>query len=297
MELKQLAENIHYIPNATNVGVIVSNTKAILVDSGLDDDTGRKILQTLEKSDMSVTAIINTHSHADHIGGNAYIKAKTGARIYAPDFEASIVHHPYFEPFFLFAGANPIKDLKNKFLMAKPSDVDCVIPSDTTLLNIDGMELNIVSLPGHALNQIGIAYEGVFFCSDSIFSTDVLKKHKIPFCIDILKQKETLSFLKETRYTKYVPSHAEPSGSIDTFVEAYQETVAALESNILELAMHAKSSEEILTSLCNTLDITIKGAQQFYLLHTSVMAYLSSLYEEGQLKTLIAGNRLLWQKI
>lgn len=76
---------------------------------------------------MFPKAIVNTHSHADHCGGNRYIKERTGATIYASEIESAIIQYPLLEPLYLFSGASPLRDLRNKFLMAQSSSVDHVI--------------------------------------------------------------------------------------------------------------------------------------------------------------------------
>ena len=118
----QLSEKVYYIPNLANIGVIKDGNNAILIDSGLDDNTAKKILKVLEKENLILKAIINTHSHADHCGGNAYLKEKAQVKIYAPEIESGIIENPILEPLYLFSGANPISDLKNKFLMANVGD-------------------------------------------------------------------------------------------------------------------------------------------------------------------------------
>src|SRR5260370_19806209 len=44
---------------------------AVVIDPGLDPDA---ILDFLRKQRLTVGAILNTHGHADHIGGNAALK-------------------------------------------------------------------------------------------------------------------------------------------------------------------------------------------------------------------------------
>ncbi len=68
MELKKITEQVYYISNSLNFGVVKDGEgSAILIDTGFDDDAGGKILKVLEEAGLSVKAIINTHSHADHL--------------------------------------------------------------------------------------------------------------------------------------------------------------------------------------------------------------------------------------
>ena len=47
MELKKITENTYYIPGLTNLGLFVEDKKVILIDSGNDESTGRKIFRLL----------------------------------------------------------------------------------------------------------------------------------------------------------------------------------------------------------------------------------------------------------
>jgi len=296
MELKQITDTVYYISNPTNVGVIKDGKTVILIDSGIDDDVGRRILRILDSEGMYPKAIINTHSHADHCSANAYIKEKTGAIIYASEIEAEIIQHPYLEPFLLFSGANPIEDLRNKFLMAKPSPVDHIIKNDEKKLIFDEIELDIIPLPGHSPNQIGIKIDGILFCADSVFSKDVLNRHKIPYCADMDKQRETLNLLRDSNYKFYVPSHAEPTNSIADVVNANLETANSIERYILEALSNRKTTEQVLKAVCDRYSLEVKTAQQYYLINTGIMAHLSSLHKRGVLKLDIRENALCWQK-
>lgn len=52
--------------------------EAVVVDPGGDED---RILALLAEKELKLTKIINTHSHFDHIGGNAGLHRATGAPI------------------------------------------------------------------------------------------------------------------------------------------------------------------------------------------------------------------------
>ncbi len=122
-ELIQVGENSYYVQSPAKIGIVkLNDTDVCLIDSGSDKDAGRKIRQILEAGNWKLTAIYNTHSHADHIGGNKYLQNQTGCKIYAPGIDCDFTNHPLLEPSFLYGGFPP-KDLRHKFLMAqeKPS--------------------------------------------------------------------------------------------------------------------------------------------------------------------------------
>lgn len=123
MELIQVGEKTYYIKNATNIGVYkIDENNVFLIDSGNDKDAGKKILKIIEEKGWKIKAIISTHSNADHIGGNNIIQNRTGCKIYAKGIEKSFTENPILEPAFLYGGF-PFKEIKNKFLLAKESEV------------------------------------------------------------------------------------------------------------------------------------------------------------------------------
>jgi len=294
--MEKITETVYYIPGHTNIGVIKHGENVILIDSGLDDESGKRILRALKENGLSAEALINTHSHADHCGGNKYIKERTSVEIYAPEIESAVIQAPYLEPFYLFSGADPPKDLQNRFLMAKPSEVDHVIKNEKCLL-FDDVELRIIPLPGHMPKQIGIEYGNVLFCADSVFSEDVVRKYKIPFYCNIDDTRETLMFLRNSQYKFYIPSHAEPSNSVRNLVDLNLEAIENVEKCILDGFCEAKTTDRVLKDLCDHYQINIKGLQQYFLLNTAVSAYLSSLNKRGILDVGVHDNTLLWIRV
>ena len=102
MTVKKIAGDVFYIPGATNVGVIAVNGKRgskakdiYLVDSGGDSEDAERIfgelteLFPMENGGFNLVAIINTHSHADHCGGNNFFVQKTGCQVWCSRIEAA----------------------------------------------------------------------------------------------------------------------------------------------------------------------------------------------------------------
>ena len=50
--------------------------EAAVIDPGDED---KRILSRLQKNNLQLKTIINTHGHFDHVGGNKALKEKTGA--------------------------------------------------------------------------------------------------------------------------------------------------------------------------------------------------------------------------
>ena len=83
-ELTQVAGNSYYIQSPAKIGLVrLNDTDVCLIDSGNDKEAGRKVRQILDANGWHLTAIYNTHSNADHIGGNQYLQNQTGCKVYA----------------------------------------------------------------------------------------------------------------------------------------------------------------------------------------------------------------------
>ena len=142
-ELVQVSEKCYYINCPAKIEVYDADKETVyLIDSGNDKNKGRKVRQILEKNNEHLTAILNTHSNADHIGGNRYLQMQTGCKIYSGGIEAVFTTYPALEPSFLY-GDYPCKDLRHQFLFAQESDMTDF--SDASFPK----EIEIIPLPGH----------------------------------------------------------------------------------------------------------------------------------------------------
>ena len=183
MDLVQLTESAYQFRGGSNAGLIVQDGRAVLVDTGLDRDTAKKILRHIESLKITLAAVVITHAHADHCGGAATIRARTGAPVYAPALEADVVANPIWEPLYLYSGALPPAELRHKFTLAEPCPVTGVLGTGDQVLG--GVPFTAIPAPGHSPNQMMIAGGGACFVADACFAPEVLHKHGIPFYVDI----------------------------------------------------------------------------------------------------------------
>ena len=102
-ELIQISEHDYYIQSPAKIGLVkLNDTEVCLIDSGNDKDAGRKVRKILDEHGWTLKAVYNTHSNADHIGGNKYLQGQTGCKIYAPGIECDFTRHPILEPSLLY---------------------------------------------------------------------------------------------------------------------------------------------------------------------------------------------------
>ncbi len=268
MQLIELQENIWVIQGGANIGVIAHEDHCLIIDSGMDKDTGQNILKQVKKLGLTPTALLITHAHADHFGG-----------------------------------------------------------AEGNEQSVDQIPLDVISLPGHSTEQVGIVYGNILFVGDAFLTPEILDKHRIPFYTDIQEELKTLSYLKtfvndattssaialsqlsgSTLKTKTTPfklvvaGHGEINSTPDQFNLVIDYTVQRLES-ILEQVRNSlahgepRSTTDVLSSVAAAHGATITTLPQHALYNTTIQAALSALYAQGEIQPIFQDNYLLWQRM
>ncbi len=200
-ELMQAGPCSYYMDCPSKVGFIVLGDEVCLVDTGGDKDAGKKALRLAQGRGWRVKLVLNTHSHADHIGGNRLVQQRTGAPVYAPGIEAGFVRWPVLEPATAWGGCPP-RALRGKFWMAQPSNA---LPAEGAALP-HGIEL--LRLDGHAPAHMAVkAPDGVWFVGDAVIGETALQKYHISFLYDIGAFLHSLDVLEALPGTAFVPAH------------------------------------------------------------------------------------------
>lgn len=290
MELIQVGEKTYYIKNPTNIGIYkISENEIYLIDSGNDKDAGRKILKIIEENNWKIQGIINTHSNADHIGGNKIIQDRTNCKIFAKDIEKTFVEFPILESSFLYGGY-PFKNLRNKFLLAKPSNV---IQIQDNLP--EGLEH--FSLKGHFFDMIGIkTSDNIYFLADSLFSDETITKYHLFFIYDIKEYLNTLDFLSTLDAKLYIPSHCEATQDISYLIKINKNKIEEISNKIYNICENEKTFEEILKYIFDEYNL-IMNENQYILVGSTIKSYLSYLYDNNKLSYEFKNNKMLWKKI
>jgi len=115
---------------------LLHNTRnAIMIDPG----DAAPVIAALETKKLTLSAILITHHHADHIGGVASLLQTYPVPVYAPSYEELPFNH----------------------ITVAEGDVIDLAPLD--------LQLKIMWLPGHTLGHIAYVNDDYLFCGDVLF--------------------------------------------------------------------------------------------------------------------------------
>jgi glyoxylase-like metal-dependent hydrolase (beta-lactamase superfamily II) len=286
-----------YIPGANNLGIVLTDDDgAIVIDTGLDRDTGRLVRRALDEARRQLRAIISTHHHADHIGGNEYlVRNLPNVAVYAPRLEAPLIEHPLFEPIYLSLGATPPSALRTKWLMAKGVPVQHIIDGDA--IEIAGATLEIVALPGHSIGQIGIAVDGVCFAADGFFGPEVISKHGIPYAHDVAAQLASLERLAMRKERFFLPGHGEltPQSELDAAIRINRLAIERAMHAVRDALFEPGDTLTVARRVQRTLGLTITGLPQYAIFVAAVAAHLSHLESTGAATLIMTDEGAVWR--
>jgi hydroxyacylglutathione hydrolase len=152
----------HPFEQNTYIVRLRDRTDCVVIDPGLEPE---KILRLLDREKLTPAAILNTHGHSDHIGGNAAIKQRWPR---CP----------------LVIGADDAPKLSDSWLnlsagfglslVSPPADVTV---ADGDMYEAAGFELQVRAIPGHTTGHVVYLWEGqeppVVFVGDVIFAGSI----------------------------------------------------------------------------------------------------------------------------
>lgn len=127
--------------------------EGVVIDPAAEAD---RIIDTARSKGIArIKYIINTHSHADHAGGNKRLKDKTGAQILVHQDDA-------------FNLANPAGYVLQIFGCEASPPADKTV-TDGELIEFGRESLKVIHVPGHTPGGIALYTPGYVFTGDVLF--------------------------------------------------------------------------------------------------------------------------------
>lgn len=125
------------------VAWLPESRQAVVVDPGAAE---AEILDFIQAHHLKVLAILNTHGHTDHCGGDSFLAAKLSVPVYLQKLDSAKVSR--------IAGANcPIT----------------FYPKDQRLI-LDGWEIKVIPTPGHTPGSVCLKIGETLFSGDTLFA-------------------------------------------------------------------------------------------------------------------------------
>ncbi len=274
------------------MGLVAVEGGLVAIDTGLDKSAAKTLRQTAEALGQPLIAIINTHAHADHFGGNADLLRRFELQVYAPEGEAAVIRRPQFEPEYLWHGAKPLPEMQSKFLLASPSRVDHEFAADAAL-EIGGTTFQALPMFGHAQGQVAILVDGVLFAADSYFDPAVVDKHGIPYFVDWAATVVSADQVPLVAANWWVPGHGQPTQEPRAAVAYFRDRLQEIYRQTLQtLAAGPKGLDDVVAAVCKHFSVAPKGAGPYALVRTPISACLSAAVAAGEAAVVVDDAKL-----
>ncbi|MHB8641374.1 MAG: MBL fold metallo-hydrolase [Gaiellaceae bacterium] len=142
------------------LGLVATNCYVVRVDSGAAEavviDPGENAAELrlgLARLNTRCAAILITHGDIDHIGAVAELAEATGAPVYGPALGRMPAERLAWYPF-------------------RDYTVDVELDGGETL-ELAGIELDVIAIPGHSPDHLAFAADGALFSGDLLFANAV----------------------------------------------------------------------------------------------------------------------------
>src|SRR5574343_1084306 len=218
--------------SANNI-LCVDGERATLVDSGYVTHAAQTVDLVRHALDgRQLTRLLNTHSHSDHIGGNAALKAAFDCEIVVP------------------AGLHAtIADWDEDALLLSPLGQQSARFQHDRLVNADdqlemgGLNWPALAVPGHDMEAL--AYynpeKGILISGDASWANGfgVIFPELLGEADGLHHTRATLEMLARLPIDIVIPGHGRPFDTVDAAFERAFRRVDQFTQNIQQLAWHA----------------------------------------------------------
>ncbi|WP_300454822.1 MBL fold metallo-hydrolase [Accumulibacter sp.] len=221
---------------SSNNIVFFEADQAALIDSGYVTHAGQTVALLEHALDgRRLTRLLNTHSHSDHIGGNAAVAAAFGCRVIVPvGIDATIAE--WNEEALLLS---PLGQSATRFRH------DATIAAGDEI-ELGGLHWRTIAVPGHDMDALA------FYNSERrlLISGDALWRNGFGVIFSELlghpedagglkAAHETLDQLARLPVDLVIPGHGAPFVEVDDAFERAYRKLAAFEQDVELLARHA----------------------------------------------------------
>lgn len=184
-------------PLETNAYLVVDerSRQALLIDPGLESED---IYDVISAEGLTLTSIVNTHGHFDHVCGNAFFRAKTGAPVLIHREDAGIMQR----------AAEQARAFG--FQVAPPPPPDRLLDEGDEVV-MGETRMRILHTAGHTPGGICLYGEGVVFVGDALFAGSIGRTDLPGGSYEVLLASIRTKLLSLPDDTVVYPGHGPPT--------------------------------------------------------------------------------------
>ena len=283
-ELIQAGKHTYYMDCPSRSGIYLINSSDIcIIDGGSDKASAKKLSAHIEEKGWNPVLLLNTHSHADHDGGNAFLQQKYNIPVSCSNPDAMLIENTLIQPTTLY-GAYPNKDMLGKFFYAQPSTV-------TPISQINMPEgLTYETFPGHSPNQTAYkTRDNMWFIGDVLTPQTTIEKYHISYLYNIEEHLNSLEKLKHTEGELFIPSHGPVMENTADIIEINIQHVKDILAFLTEQCKTPHSIDELMKAFFDTSGMTLSLSQHL-LCGATFRSYMSYLYNNDTVGVVFDDN-------
>ena len=286
--LIKVAENTYYIQNPSKIGIYVEpDGSATVIDAGMGDSAGERVVKILDKNGWKCARIINTPAHVDHVGGDRAIIAATGVSAYVPEPEIYTGHNPFMEPSAMYGGY-PFDRVRERYGE----------PHIAPVKGLGELELPagfaIERLDGHCGAMAAIKTpDDVWFVGDAVIDPVYLEGHGIAYNWNIAETLDSIEKLKTLKGRLFVPSHTEPVEDIVPLADANRHYILAAIEWIRSNCGAPRSVDELTATFFTHWDKK-PLSDTWTVTAATVRSMLTYLHDRGEVEIVFVNNIMKW---
>lgn len=184
-------------PLETNAYLVVDegSRQALIIDPGLESED---IYGVIRDEGLVLSAIVNTHGHFDHVCGNAFYKAKTGAPVLLHREDVTIMKQAAEQA------------LAFGFQVPTPPPPDRLLTEGDEVV-VGGSRMRVLHTPGHTRGGICLYREGIVFVGDTLYAGSIGRTDLPGGSYDVLIASIRTKLLSLPDETTVYPGHGPPT--------------------------------------------------------------------------------------
>jgi len=263
----------------------INEEEIIMLDTGWAKGERDGIVNLLESNNFTVSGIINSHSHIDHVGNNAFLKAKYNCTIAMASYEALICSSTTNLKLYF---SNLTLTEVTEHLGHMVCETDIMVPEEQNKIYLCDIKFKVLHTPGHSpAHMCIITPDDVAYLGDSLISYEVMSGAKMPYAYILKEDLKSKEKLYDLNCSKYIVAHKGIYSDITKLIYDNMVFCKNRAKMVYDAIEGPMTKEEIFKAVCKAFNIRIANKLRYSVIDRMFICYLDYLHETGMLKPIM----------